>query len=185
MKFITAKERSSIYKDFDLLYGEAFPKEEQIPLWLLKAKAKKPISDCVAVYDGDSFVGLLNLIYHLDIVFVFFFAVSANLRGRGYGTKILGELQEQSPGKRIALCIETLDMPCPNLSQRIRRKAFYERNGFVPCGYRIVEKGVAYDMLSCGGAVTKIEFQKLIQSYMGVILARILYRYPRKDNFVL
>lgn len=179
MEFITAKQNPAIYQDFDFLYREAFPKEEQIPLWYLKAKAKKSTSDCVGVYDGDIFVGLLNLIYHKEIVFVFFFAVSADLRGRGYGTKILEELKERNPGKRVVLSIETVDMPCPNLSQRIRRKEFYRRNGFLPCGYRIVEKGVAYDMLSNGGVVTKAEFQKLIQNYMGAILARILYRYPK------
>ncbi len=83
MRFVSSKQDKNIYRDFSALYKEAFPKEERAPLFFLKAKAKKKVSDCFGIYDEDTFVGLLNLIYHKDIVFVFYFAVRGDLRGKG------------------------------------------------------------------------------------------------------
>lgn len=134
MRFVSSKQDKNIYRDFSALYKEAFPKEERAPLFFLKAKAKKKVSDCFGIYDEDTFVGLLNLIYHKDIVFVFYFAVRGDLRGKGYGSQILDALKEKFPARRLILTIEDPDAPCENREQRQKRKAFYQKNCFAACG---------------------------------------------------
>lgn len=178
MKFIRAKQDPTIYAEFDRLYYEAFPKAEQLPLFYLKRKAKQPCEDCIGVYDDNRFVGLLCLIYHKDTVLVFYFAVSGDVRGHGYGSHILTALKEECAGKRIVLYVEPLDEGSDNNDQRIRRKAFYARNGFSECGYQITENGVTYDVLSFGGQVTRDELRALLHHYSGRLLSPLLYRFP-------
>ena len=178
MNFINSKDDKIIYGDFAKLYKEAFPKEERPPLFYLKAKAKKSCSDSICIYDGKKFAGLLNLIYHKDLVYVFFFAVAKDLRGKGCGTRILSELKDMFPGRRLALNIEATDDECGNLEQRVKRKSFYLKNGFEECGYNLTEKGVKYEMLSYGGKVKAEEFKELLKNYMGSFLFRIYYKFP-------
>ncbi len=180
MKLIRAKTNPNIYPEFDRLYAEAFPAEEQLPLRYLKRKARKASSDCIGVYDGGRFVGLLNLIYHADVVLVFYFAVSGDVRGHGFGSAILDALKSESAGKRIVLYIEPPEESSPNLDQRIRRKAFYEKNGFTGCGYRVTERGVTYDVLSCGGCVTDAELKALLRNYAGRLCYPFLFRFPNR-----
>lgn len=177
MRFISSKQDKNIFRDFSALYKEAFPKEERAPLFFLKAKAKKKVSDCFGIYDEDTFVGLLNLIYHKDIVFVFYFAVRADLRGKGYGTRILDALKEKFPARRLILTIEDPDEPCENREQRQKRKAFYQKNCFAACGYPMIEKGIAYQALSFGGQVSADELQALLKAYMGGFWYRLYYKF--------
>lgn len=176
MQFISSKQDKKIYGDFSALYKEAFPKEERAPLFFLKAKSKKKISDCFGIYDKDNFVGLLNLIYHKDIVFVFYFAVRGDLRGKGYGSQILDALKAKFPARRLILTIEDPETPCDNKEQRLQRKAFYQKNGFAECGYSMIEKGIVYQALSYGGQVRTDELQALLKAYMGGFFYRLYYK---------
>lgn len=177
MRFVSSKQDKNIYRDFSALYKEAFPKEERAPLFFLKAKAKKKVSDCFGIYDEDTFVGLLNLIYHKDIVFVFYFAVRGDLRGKGYGSQILDALKEKFPARRLILTIEDPNAPCENREQRQKRKAFYQKNRFAACGYSMIEKGIAYQALSFGGQVSADELQALLKAYMGGFWYRLYYKF--------
>ena len=171
MRFVSSKQDKNIYRDFSALYKEAFPKEERAPLCFLKAKAKKKVSDCFGIYDEDTFVGLLNLIYHKD------FAVRGDLRGKGYGSQILDALKEKFPARRLILTIEDPDAPCENREQRQKRKAFYQKNCFAACGYPMIEKGIAYQALSFGGQVSADELQALLKAYMGGFWYRLYYKF--------
>lgn len=178
MEFIDVHRSARAAADFKRLYTEAFPKVERAPLSALKRRAKKKSSDCISVYDGDRFVGLLNLIYDRDVVFLFFFAVAADVRGQGYGTRILAALKEQHPDSRIVINIEIPDETSPNSAQRVRRKQFYLRCGFTDCHYNLIERGVEYEVLSYNGIVAREELQALIKRYMGGLLYRLIYKWP-------
>ncbi len=178
MEFRNSKEDKRIYGDFDRLYAEAFPKEEQLPLSFLKRKAKSGVEDCFGLYEEGNFIGLLCCAYDRDIVFVFYFAISQSVRGKGYGTRVLEELKQRFPGKRLLLTIEILDENSPNNEQRKKRRAFYLRCGFRSCCYRVIERGVVYETLCYGKEVSREEFQALLLSYMGRLRYRRYYRFP-------
>lgn len=158
------------------LYGTAFPSEERVPFFYLLRKAKKGAAECLAALDGDRFVGLAYTVSHKDLVFLFYFAVSDDRRGAGYGTAVLEALGHRYSGKRMVLSIEALEEASPNIEQRRRRKAFYLHCGFQEAGFTMREQGVAYEILCRGGAVPFEDYRAMLQSYMGKLLYALFYR---------
>ena len=74
---------------FKELYFSAFPQEERVPFDFLANKVQLGNSNLYTLYDNNLFVGILVLVYHSDMVFLWYLAVDKNLQGKGYGTKIL------------------------------------------------------------------------------------------------
>lgn len=136
------------YKDVVGLYRRAFPREEQIPLWHMRLMALLPGVALHAWYDGQTMAGLTYTVESRTMIWLFYLAVNDSVRSRGYGSRILAQLRHQAAGRAIILEIEPLDPAAPNIEQRRRRLAFYERNGFSPTGHTIQEGGQSYTLMS-------------------------------------
>ena len=97
------------------LYETAFPEDEQIP-WddLMRLIGEMPL-DFTAYYDGEAFIGFTIVYPRKSFNWFWYFAVREELRGKGYGQRILSESTTQV---------------CDNLEERRKRQAFYLRNGF-------------------------------------------------------
>ncbi|MBQ7249921.1 MAG: GNAT family N-acetyltransferase [Bacilli bacterium] len=135
------------------LYEASFPEEERPPFdFLFDLKD----NDLYAVIDQGNPIGLVDLAAYEDLVYVFFLAIDPAYQKKGYGTGALKHVCEWFKTKRIYLCIEALDIEAANYEQRVRRLAFYQKCGFAPAGERLVEYGVAYDLLTYGGAPVSI-----------------------------
>lgn len=158
------------------VYKEAFPFQERAPLFYLRQKAKEDNFDFFAIYDEDKFVGLTNIIYYKDIVFIFYLAVAEEVRGKGYGSKILADITVRYPKKRIILNMERLDKNASNYEQQLQRKKFYNRNGFMECGVRTIEFGMRYEMMAYSGKVPYKEFAEMMREYLGNTLFVLLYK---------
>lgn len=169
-------EDKKAFKSAKALYSSAFPAAEKIPFPVLRIACKNKKAKLLAVYGSGKFIGLLFLVLMEDIVSVFYFAVSEKLRQKGFGTKILADLKEIYSGKRIFLDIEKPDKRAGNNRIRLRRKAFYERNRFVPCGFDVTEFGVTYDILSFGGKISFDEYKKFMEFFAGKVLYRLVYK---------
>lgn len=142
--FRQAPDRVKIKK----LYRTAFPREEQMPWWLLRLLTTNPAVELTGYYDGETFCGLTFTAWREQVLFVLFLAVDDSLRGQGYGSAILSFLKENHPGKIILLNVELLEEDAPNLQERIHRMAFYKKNGFFDTGYNIREVGGVFRVLS-------------------------------------
>ena len=178
LNFLDIKNNSESSKEVIKLYNEAFPKEEIIPIWLLKLLARKNKAKFYGIYDNEKFVGLIYNIYYKDIIFVFYLAINQELRGQGYGSKVLEFIKQKYSKYRIILSIEKLDKNSDNYMQRIRRKEFYIKNGFKDANYTIKERNVIYEMLYYNEADKKVtlqEFQEMMKDYFGKILYRHFY----------
>ena len=77
-------------------------------------------------------------------------------------------------GKRIVLNIEKLDEQERNFEQRIKRKAFYEKNGFSSSGYFVKEPGEKLEMLIFGGSISKEEIEAMYKNFFGSIIGFLL-----------
>ena len=152
------------------LYVEAFPEYPRIPVWLLQYKVKKGTAAFDILYDNDTWIGLLYTTTYKDIVFVQLLAISPTCRSSGYGSKVLDSLRDNNVGKRIILNIEELDEQAENNKQRIRRKTFYEKNGFTSSGYIVNEYGERYEMLILGGKISKEEIDATYKNFLGFFL---------------
>ena len=195
LQAINFKEEKCVLAAFKEIYEEAFPETERVPLFLLKRAAKTPRADCFAFFEEADdprdrkyensvekekrgrtgkrkAVGIAYFSHGKDFTYLFFLAVHKDARGKHYGSQILQIARELFPNRRICLNIEELDENAADFSLRVRRKRFYQRNGFVPCGYKVIENKVVFEMLSYGGEVLYEEYRDMTDSCFGLLFSR-------------
>lgn len=148
MKKVNIKSSKTIRNKVKELYYQAFPKEELIPWWLVKMMNRRKGADVSAYMDNDIFCGFTYTYTIDEMLFVFYFAVNDELRGKGYGSKILTMLKEENPEKTITLNIEPLEENAINIEQRRKRFSFYKKNGFYDTGYSVTDIGGDFTALS-------------------------------------
>ena len=66
-----------------------FPKEELMPMWLIRILIYKKNYSFTVYYDNDLFVGILFTIDFDDTLFVFYIAVNDKIHSKGYGSELL------------------------------------------------------------------------------------------------
>jgi len=118
-------------RELRLLYESAFPENEKIP-WKYLLRLIEPIHlDFTAYRDQGRFVGFTIVYPGPSFNWLWYFAVEEQLRGKGYGGRILACLKERYQGQNCVLDMESpRQEDCDNLLQRKRRYDFYLRNGF-------------------------------------------------------
>lgn len=179
LKFVNvSKSNQEVRK----LYEEAFPQNEKMPYLLLLYYSKKRNADFYGIYDNQIFVGLVYSVYYQDIVYIFYFAIDESLRAKGYGSKCLEMLKQKYFDKRVVLSIEELNEDSDNNQQRIKRKVFYQRNGFNSLNIKVKEGSVTYELLYYSNSnlrVTKEEYDNLLKTYFGSFIFKIFYWFSR------
>lgn len=153
------------------LYKEAFPGAERIPTYFLRYKLRSGKKGFNVLYENNDWVGLIYYIEYKDIVFVQFLAISESFRSAGYGSKVMESIRNMQSGKRIVLNIEELDEQAENYQQRIKRKAFYEKNGFSSSGYFVKEPDGQYEMLIREGSISKEEIEGMYKKLFGHVIS--------------
>jgi GNAT superfamily N-acetyltransferase len=129
------------------LYHTAFPKEEQMPWWLLRLISLRQDMGVEGFYAEDQRRGLTVSVATEEVLFILFLAVDEDCRGQGWGSTILNQLKEAYPGRTILLNVELLDPAAENYDQRLRRMRFYKKNGFFDTGFDIDEVGGTFRVL--------------------------------------
>lgn len=152
---------------FKDLYFNAFPQEERVPFDFLQNKIKYGNSKLLTVYDDSTFVGLLVLVFHKDMVFLWYLAIDGKLRGKGYGTKVLQIVEQKHPGCRLVLNIDEVDPKFDDFAQRQKRHEFYIKNGYADCFVKTREKGVVYQLMSKNGKVDYNDYKQMMIAYLG------------------
>ena len=130
---------------------ESFPPEERMDTQTQLALCGKGKLDVWAIMNEGKFVGFTTVFPYSVLVYVFFLAIHKDCRSCGYGTRALSLIAEQYPGKRVVLDIEPDDLSQPGNELRLRRKAFYLRNGFSSSGYMLTYLGLRFEILYAGG----------------------------------
>ena len=93
---------SANYKDAVRLMKSAFPKKEQIPVFLLAIGTLKKSNKFTSFYDEERFAGILYTIENEKYYFILYLAVNQELRSKGYGGIILDYAYEQADGKTLS-----------------------------------------------------------------------------------
>ena len=125
---------------------QAFPEEERLPWWLLRLNAQRKGIDLTAFLDGNRFCGFTASVTVDDTHFLLFFAIDPVLRGKGYGSEVLSLLRREY--QTVYLNIELPIPSAPNLEERKKRFAFYQKNGFFDTCYHVWEVGGKFRVLS-------------------------------------
>ena len=168
------KAEKSTYPQVKALFLEAFPPEERPPFRRLCSRAERGKADFWTLYDGALFVGMAYVLRHRDTAYLFFLAIEASQRGKGYGTQTLEALKKKYADSRLFLALEMLEPKADNYEQRVKRHGFYERCGFRDLPYKLREVGVVYDTMGIGGPVQPEEYKAMIDAWLGWPLKHIL-----------
>ncbi|TLU66342.1 GNAT family N-acetyltransferase [Thalassotalea litorea] len=172
--FYPVNSNNANYIEVIDLYKEAFPEARKVPKWLLKYKLRNGKIGLSALYSENVWIGLIHITEYEDIVFIQSLAIAEFNRSKGFGSQVLDSLKSLHSGKRIVLNIEVIEDEASNYKQRVKRKAFYENNGFLSSGFTVKEPGENLEMLIFGGAITKIEIESMYKKLFGSILGLFL-----------
>ena len=175
IKFSPLSKYDVNYSNVIELYKEAFTTVRRVPSWILKCMMRKGKAGFSVLYENDTWIGLIYITEYKDIVFVHFFAISSSQRSTGYGSKVVDAMKEVYSNHRIVLNIEELEEQSENYLQRLKRKAFYEKNGFSSSGYIVKEPEERLEMLILGGFISKEEIEAMYKNLFGGVLG-FLYR---------
>lgn len=162
------------YAQIRCIYNQAFPKEERAPFWLVWRRTRQGRAQMLAARENGVLVGFANVVVYEDMAYLFYFAITAEHRGEGYGSRILQQLMQYYAGKRFFLAREQLDEAANNYDQRMKRHVFYRKNGLEDMPLSIKEAGVIYDVMGTGGRVAPAEYDALITSWSGGFLRRLI-----------
>ncbi|WP_405355027.1 GNAT family N-acetyltransferase [Ruminococcus sp.] len=161
------------YRKLRQLYFTAFPAEERAPFYLLIKRAKREDVDFLAIYNENKWVGMIYIINHLDLSYVFYFALNDSQRGKGIGSAVLQKIHKLYSGRRFFLALETLDKNADNYAQRVSRSKFYQKNGLQKLCISIKEGNVVYDAMGFGGEIKPEEYREMMKNYTGFFFSRL------------
>jgi len=145
------------------LYYFSFPEKEREKLENIMKVSKTPLGEFYVVLDGETRVGMLYMMIHKDLVYIYYLAIDPGKRSIGYGSAVLQIVFKMFEGYRFALNSEAPDDKANNNEERLERLSFYEKNGFKDTGTKTSWQGVDYCLLTYGGKVGKYETWKMFR----------------------
>lgn len=140
------------------IYTSAFSKEDRMPFWMMILMSYLWNTEFLAYYDIDDLCGFVYLATIRRQTFIMFFAVDENLRSKGYGNRILADIQSSHPKNKIVVSIEPCEESSEDIEFRLRRKKFYLGNGYAESGYFIKLGGKKQEVIIINGVFNKREF---------------------------
>lgn len=161
------------WKQLKEIYLEAFPKAERKPFWLLKRAVKSNRARILVAKDNDIVLGFVVLFKYHNMVMVDYLAVNNKCRSRGTGSAVMRKVCELYQDHCIVLLIEDVEEDACNFEQRVARKLFYVRNGFVSSNLFIDGVSGKMEVLKRGKNITSNDFLALYKYTLGNLFFRL------------
>ena len=151
------------FEEVERLQSSAFPPEESYPMDQILALAERDNVEYRSFWEGDDLCGLMLYETGDTMAYLFYLAVGEAVRSRGYGTRLLAWLADKCVGRAVVANIEAVGTGAENEAQRVRRLAFYERNGYALADCRLLDDSGLYDIVTTSpGAFDRKEYLGLI-----------------------
>lgn len=157
------------FKKVASLYEAAFPVEERLPLWQLSWNSLKNEQSFLAYFDQEVFIGFTYAICTDNLVYLLFLAVEESKQSQGYGSQILAQVREEAGERPCVLTIEPMDeADASNRTQRLKRLAFYENNGYQPLNHFYFEGSERYQILTTDKSLSLVDLERaLAKTFLG------------------
>lgn len=165
---------SKTYRDVRRLYLSAFPPEERrslFSLWLLSTM--RPGVSLDVYLDKTALCGFSLTVDSEKYLYISFIAVDPALRGKGCGSQMLEHLHQSHPGKAMLVEVEAPEETASNYTQRVKRIAFYQRNGFYDLNRTITGRGVTYRLLSTDPDFDREAYRRIFDQLSFGLRARL------------
>lgn len=143
-------KRSADFQKVSDMYENSFPKEErQLTLeGFIELSEWTGFTPVLGAYVKDNCIGFLVYAQCDEFVFGLFFAASEEIRGQGYGRRILKSFLSYIHEKPLLAVIEDPNVEAENKEQRVRRARFYENQGFEISDVKIQSGVVDYCLIA-------------------------------------
>ena len=152
------------------LYEASFPKSEKKPFGFIMKKRKKGLFDVLSIEDGEGrFCGLAIMMLSGGRALLDYLAIAPRCQSSGFGSRTLEELGERYGKERIVVEIESTAGDGDSAGEsglRLRRKAFYLRNGMVPMAFVVNLFGVEMEVLTFGSALTFEQYHAIYKEVL-------------------
>lgn len=169
-------------EDIRKLYESSFPKSEKKPFEFMRKKQKEGYFDMLAIEEEEGkFCGLAIMLLAGGWVLLDYLAIDPGCQGTGLGSRTLAALQERYGKERIVVEIESTIRDAEgsgNGQERLRRKAFYLRNGMVPMGFLVDLFGVEMEVLTFGSQITFEQYHGIYAEVLPEEMAEKVRRAP-------
>ncbi len=147
---------------------KTFPENERPSFNLLLMRTKLPDAEFLAFYDKGELCGITVTIQNDEAVLLSYLAVCEEKRSQGIGSGLVKYIKKRCAGKIIIADIEALDPHAANISDRVKRKRFYVKNGFKDLHTGFVYSGADYELLGFGSGFDENKLRRLyLQMTMG------------------
>lgn len=156
------------------LYQQSFPETERKPFSEIERKTAMGSMEMLIIKEKKRRVGFAITAVTEESVLLDYYAFSKEEQGKGYGSEILQLLKELYSEKLFFLEIEEPDEGAENQSERIRRKAFYLKNGMQETGIRIRLFGIPMEILAAQEDMTFEQCRKLYRFLYGPMYQKVV-----------
>ena len=167
MKVVPVRPFSKRSRAVRKLYLASFPKEERLPFWFLMVKSWRRQAECLAYENEQTLIGFSYSISGQAGHFLLFLAVSRDQQSKGYGSSILASIKEKAERHPLILAIEPPHVEADNTEQRLRRLAFYEKNGLQLTPFFYKENKETYQLMTSHLPLDKTIFEKDLRTFFG------------------
>ena len=176
MKACTVFPGTRSSREVKRLYQEAFLPEERCPfLRLLLLNIFLPAVSFKGYWREKEFCGFTLTVCSDKYLYINFIAVVPRLRSGGIGAEILGQLAREYPDKTMLVEVLAPREDAPDLEQRVKRIAFYCRNGFHDLQRTVSGKGGDYMLFSTDRAYDRDAYWSIFAS----MSFRSVFRFKR------
>lgn len=153
---------SKDFRDFWKIYVESFPEHERTTKKERKKKLKKQVYTLYGAFKNKNLVGFIDKWDLGGFIFIGYFAVKKEKRGKGFGTKLFQNFLKKT-NKKIILEVEK-----PKNKTNKKRIKFYKNLGFKTNEYNYKmpplkkgERPLPLCLMSYPEKLSKKEFEKV------------------------
>lgn len=163
MRFARIYEDCALAGAIEDIGREAFPPEEYVSPRSFLGDEEIAV---IAMTEGETAVGYMCAGLYDGLTYLFFLAVAEGYRGEGRGAAALSELRSLRPGVPVIVDPELAGSGSENYEMRLRRRAFYLRNGFYPTGTGMRYNGVSFELLCTDRYFDTGVFRRYVEKYI-------------------
>ncbi len=147
---------------FDRINTDAFPPYERMEISEMLALSESPWGELLGIYEEGKPIGLALIAKNSACGYIYYLAVSKEMRNKGYGSLALGKLRQMYSDIQLTLDFEELNENAENYPLRVSRKAFYLRNGFHETGRYTILNNERFEVVCTGGVLKEEALKDLI-----------------------
>ncbi len=158
---------------------EAISENERTSLDNLFATGADGHLEVLGIYEENGPVGFFVVRKYKSTRYLAYFAVKAEWRSKGIGSKALALLIDRYPNCQIVVEFEAPRKDVKEDDMIVRRRNFYLRNGFHETGWFTFYDGVEFEIACSRPMFDKHEFEGFVE-YFGTIVPNYMPKPYRK-----